>query len=56
MRLRWGRAKTRMRRSVTREKGRRSCSAFIALCSDDHAVTSMSMGRSELCWPGGADC
>ncbi len=44
---RWGRAKSRMRRSAARENGRRSCWAFIALCSECHAVTSMSMGRSE---------
>ncbi|GFM95523.1 hypothetical protein Sfulv_03340 [Streptomyces fulvorobeus] len=39
-----------MRRSVAREKGRRSFCAVIALCSDDQAVISMLMsGFSGRC-------
>ncbi|GAB2948124.1 hypothetical protein GCM10027028_57950 [Streptomyces sundarbansensis] len=40
-----------MRRKDAREKGRRSCWAFIALCSDCHAVTSMSMECSGIGGP-----
>ena len=48
---RCGRAKEAIRRRVAREKGLRSCWAFIALCSDVHAVTSMSMrGASGIWW------
>ncbi len=40
---RCGRANAATRRRLARESGRRSCWAFIALCSDVQAVTSMSM-------------
>lgn len=43
IRRRWGRAKASTRRTVSRENGRRSSRACMALDSADHAVISMLM-------------